>query len=107
MWLVDCGGSSTNTRNITCAAGLFTPTNLFLTTLIIMRKLSHLSLTLLLVLPVLAGCSHMQTPTKEQTLTGPGDGTGLPGYNNVQPGSDSGEPINSRDASLSGDAMQN
>ena len=37
-----------------------------------MSKLSHLTLALLFTLPILAGCSHLQDPSKEDTLTSPG-----------------------------------
>ncbi|HTB63540.1 MAG TPA: OmpA family protein [Opitutales bacterium] len=41
-----------------------------------MRKPSQLITTIFLVLPLLAGCHPMQSPTKDMTVTGPGSGPG-------------------------------
>jgi peptidoglycan-associated lipoprotein len=41
-----------------------------------MSKLSHLSLAILIALPVLAGCSSMQPPSPGDTTTGAGAGVG-------------------------------
>jgi peptidoglycan-associated lipoprotein len=42
-----------------------------------MSKLSHLSLALLLALPIIAGCSSMQSPTPEDTRTAGGTASDL------------------------------
>jgi len=50
-----------------------------------MSKLSHLSLALLLALPIFAGCGSMQAPTPEDTKTNGGTGDNL---TNPTPSSD-------------------
>ncbi len=68
-----------------------------------MSKLSHLSLALLLALPIISGCTGMQPPSPGDTKTGPG-GTSTDLVNATSSGSDNG--LSTEGGSIPADLMK-